>query len=63
MRGKGSGSISLKNKWIKTKWLQSNRDLKPFVPDTKLFDRSALVQMTGRYERVYFKPTTGTGGN
>lgn len=63
MRRKGGRSVSLKNKWIKTKWLMSDRGLKPFVPHTELFDRSSLIDMVSRYERVYFKPTDGTGGN
>lgn len=63
MRRAGSGSFSLKNKWTKTKWLQSDRKLKPFVPDTKPFTRASLVEMLNRYGMVYFKPTTGTGGN
>jgi len=63
MRRRVSGSFSLHNKWTKTKWLLSDRKLKPFVPDTRPFTRPALVRMMRRYKMVYFKPTTGTGGN
>jgi glutathione synthase/RimK-type ligase-like ATP-grasp enzyme len=63
MSRKGSGSYSLKNKWTKTKWMQSEPKLKPYVPDTKPFTKSSLVKMINRYGMVYFKPTTGTGGN
>ncbi|WP_219834826.1 YheC/YheD family protein [Paenibacillus sp. R14(2021)] len=63
MRRTGRGSMSVKSKWTKTKWLLSDRDLKRFVPETKHFTRSALKTMTGRYKTVYFKPTDGTGGN
>ncbi|SFJ67944.1 YheC/D like ATP-grasp [Paenibacillus sp. UNC496MF] len=62
MPGKGGSSISIKNKWTKTKWLMADRRLRPLVPETKRFTRSSLNAMTGRYKMVYFKPTTGTGG-
>lgn len=58
-----SSSISVKSKWTKTKWLLSDKALRRFVPDTKLFNRASLKKMTGRYRMVYFKPTGGTGGN
>jgi hypothetical protein len=60
---KGGGSLALKNKWKKTKWLLSDRALRRFVPETKLFNSSSLADMTKRYKMVYFKPTRGTGGN
>jgi glutathione synthase/RimK-type ligase-like ATP-grasp enzyme len=62
MRRRGRGSRSLKNKWTKTKWLQSDRTLRGFVPETKLFRKTSLIAMTRRYDTVYLKPTTGTGG-
>ncbi|MFC4809657.1 YheC/YheD family protein [Paenibacillus sp. GCM10023250] len=62
MPGKGGSSISIKNKWTKTKWLLADRRLKSFVPKTKPYTRSSLNAMTGRYKMVYFKPTSGTGG-
>lgn len=55
--------MSIKSKWTKTKWLLSDRVLRRFVPETKLFTRSSLNEMTGRYKMLYFKPTNGTGGN
>jgi YheC/D like ATP-grasp len=62
MSGRGS-SMSVKNKWTKTKWLLAERGLRRFVPETKRFSRASLNEMTARYKMVYFKPTTGTGGN
>lgn len=58
-----SSSISVKNKWKKTKWLLSDGALRRFVPETRPFNRSSLIQMIQRYRMVYFKPTGGTGGN
>ncbi|MFC5471272.1 YheC/YheD family protein [Cohnella suwonensis] len=63
MLRKDSGSISVKSKWTKTKWLLSDHVLRRFVPETKLFTRSSLNEMTDRYKMVYFKPTNGTGGS
>lgn len=62
MPRRGSGSLSVKNKWTKTKWLLSDSGLRRFVPETKPFTRNSLNGMTARYKMVYFKPTTGTGG-
>ncbi|MBO9600092.1 MAG: YheC/YheD family protein [Cohnella sp.] len=58
-----SGSISIKSKWKKTQWLLSDRELRRFVPETRVFNRMSLIKMTSRYRMVYFKPTGGTGGN
>lgn len=55
-------SLSVKNKWKKTKWLLRDPKLRPYVPETKPFSRAALDEMTARYGMVYFKPTDGTGG-
>ncbi len=63
MPGRRTGSMSIKNKWTKTKWLLADRELKRFVPETKPFTRTSLLRMTRRYKRVYFKPTGGTGGS
>ncbi|QHT58784.1 YheC/YheD family protein [Paenibacillus lycopersici] len=63
MRRRATGSMSVKSKWTKTKWLRSDRVLRRSVPDTKRFTRSSLEVMTARYKTVYFKPTGGTGGN
>ncbi|RAP74206.1 YheC/YheD family protein [Paenibacillus montanisoli] len=56
-------SISVKDKWKKTKWLLSDRVLRNYVPETKPFTSLSLKRMIGRYKMVYFKPTTGSGGN
>lgn len=63
MRKKGSGSLKVKSKWKKTKWLLADRVLRRFVPETKRFTRSSLNEMTRRYRMVYFKPAIGSGGN
>jgi len=58
-----SSSISVKNKWKKTKWLLSDGALRRYVPETRPFNQASLIQMIQRYRMVYFKPTGGTGGN
>lgn len=55
-------SSSVQSKWTKTQWLESDSWVKTFVPETMLFDKTALEQMLNRHLVVYFKPTNGTGG-
>ncbi|MDQ8736228.1 YheC/YheD family protein [Paenibacillus sp. LHD-38] len=55
-------STSIKSKWVKTKWLLKNANIRKYVPYTLLFNRSNLSIMLSRYSTVYFKPTGGTGG-
>ncbi|XEC92958.1 YheC/YheD family protein [Paenibacillus tarimensis] len=55
-------SYSIKNKWIKTKWLNKDEKLKKFVPKTRLFNKIELIKMVEQYRMFYFKPTSGTGG-
>ncbi|WP_238162704.1 YheC/YheD family protein [Cohnella sp. AR92] len=55
-------SVSIKSKWVKTKWLLGSEALKDHVPPTVPFSRDALKRMLEKYPTVYFKPTGGTGG-
>ncbi len=55
--------MSLKDKWVKTKWLTADPKLRHYVPETRRFTRSALNKMIDRYKMIYFKPADGTGGS
>ncbi|KRF21652.1 YheC/YheD family protein [Paenibacillus sp. Soil787] len=55
-------SLSVKSKWIKTKWLVKHRKLRKFIPRTMLFNSKNLNLMLSAFSTIYFKPTGGTGG-
>lgn len=55
-------STSVKSKWIKTMWLLKNKNLRGYVPHTKLFTGKNLLRMLDTHSTVFFKPTGGTGG-
>lgn len=55
-------SVSVKDKWTKTKWLLKDPHLRKHVPETKKYSKGNLKHFVKRYQTVYFKPTTGTGG-
>jgi hypothetical protein len=42
--------------------LKTNRELRWYVPDTRLSNRSTLKRMLDRYKMLYVKPNNGTGG-
>lgn len=58
----GSDSMSLKDKWVKNKWMMADSKLRRYMPETRQFTRSALDRMIERYKMIYFKPVDGTGG-
>lgn len=55
-------SRTIKSKWVKTKWLRGSGTAASYVPDTRLFKRTNLVDMLKSYATVYCKPTSGSGG-
>lgn len=55
-------SSAFKSKWVKTKWLLGSEAVRSYVPASKLFSRSNLIQMLDRFATVYCKPTSGSGG-
>ncbi|MEK0314785.1 YheC/YheD family protein [Cohnella sp. 56] len=58
----GYRSVSIKSKWVKTKWLLQSANERKYVPHTKLFSHDSLRHMLSRHHTVFFKPTGGTGG-
>lgn len=55
-------STSYKSKWLKTQWLMEDDVVKSYLPKTLLFTRSNLSTMLSRFNTIYFKPTSGSGG-
>lgn len=53
---------TLGSKWIKTKVLLQNNELRSFIPETRLFNRSNLLIMLKKYKMVYVKPIHGSFG-
>ncbi|NOV03854.1 YheC/YheD family protein [Paenibacillus planticolens] len=54
---------SISSKWVKTKALLLNKELRNFVPDTKIYNQANLLTMLNKHKMVYVKPTTGSAGN
>lgn len=52
----------VRSKWAKTAALLADPDLMQYVPVTRLFSRSALMELLGRFGMVYVKPVNGTFG-
>lgn len=52
----------LRSKWLKTKILMDNPSIRPFIPDTRKFNRDNLKTMLSKYGMVYIKPERGTYG-
>lgn len=53
----------LLSKWIKTKVLLGSDGVRPYIPDTRKFNKTTLNSMLHSYNMVYVKPEIGTYGN
>ncbi|WP_337104173.1 YheC/YheD family protein [Paenibacillus sp. YIM B09110] len=53
---------SSKDKWVKTKVLLRNGELRNHIPATKLFGKQSLYGMLRKFGMVYVKPTGGQMG-
>ncbi|NQX71597.1 YheC/YheD family protein [Paenibacillus alba] len=53
---------TLGSKWVKTKILLLNKELRKFVPETKIYNQTNLQQMLNKYKMVYVKPINGSFG-
>ncbi len=56
-------SKSISSKLTKNGWLLKHSRLQSYLPPMKPFNKRNLTAMLNRYSVVYFKPTTGSGGN
>ncbi|MGW8957915.1 YheC/YheD family protein [Paenibacillus sp. NPDC055715] len=59
---KFSQAQTLCSKWHKTKLLLQHRGIKPFIPDTRKYNKANLKSMLEQYGMVYVKPERGTFG-
>lgn len=50
------------SKWKKNKALLQNKDLKPYLPELRMFDRANLLYMLKKHKMVYVKPVNGSMG-
>ncbi|UKS25186.1 YheC/YheD family protein [Paenibacillus sp. HWE-109] len=50
------------SKWVKTKVLLRNKELRKFVPETRIYTQANLHSMLNRYKMVYIKPMNGSFG-
>ncbi|RTE10958.1 YheC/YheD family protein [Paenibacillus whitsoniae] len=55
-------SRTVGSKWVKTKVLLQNKELRKFVPETRIYNQSNLFQMLNKYKMVYVKPINGSFG-
>ena len=53
----------LANKWKKGQVLANNPKLRPYIPETKLFNETNLNDLTEKYPIIFGKPIVGTGGS
>jgi hypothetical protein len=53
---------TLGSKWIKTKVLLQNKQLRSLVPQTVMFNRTSLLTMLNKFKMVYIKPVHGSAG-
>ncbi|MCP3776763.1 hypothetical protein NLX71_26415, partial [Paenibacillus sp. MZ04-78.2] len=49
-------------KYNVSKSLLHNEELRGYVPETRLYSKSVLKTMLDKYNMVYVKPNSGTGG-
>ncbi|UJF35641.1 YheC/YheD family protein [Paenibacillus hexagrammi] len=50
------------SKWVKTKVLLLNKELRKFVPETRVYNQANLLYMLKKHKMVYVKPINGTSG-
>ncbi|TXK76972.1 YheC/YheD family protein [Paenibacillus sp. N3.4] len=53
---------TLGSKWTKTKMLLMNKELKTYVPETRIYNHTNLRTMLNKYKMVYVKPVNGSFG-
>lgn len=50
------------SKWVKTKVLLLNKELRKFVPETRIYSQQNLLAMLNKHKMVYVKPINGSSG-
>lgn len=59
---KTSQAHAIRSKWRKTQVLLRYQDTKPFIPETRKYNKASLMSMLEKYKMVYVKPDLGTFG-
>ena len=54
--------IYWKDKWSKHKVMVESSSLKPYFPDTTIYNSTSLSRYINKYAVVFLKPKAGTGG-
>ncbi|MBB6732715.1 YheC/YheD family protein [Cohnella zeiphila] len=57
-----SARKSVLSKWLKTKAILKDPNVRILVPETRRMNEKSLREMLGRYSMVYIKPESGTYG-
>ncbi|QYK67205.1 YheC/YheD family protein [Paenibacillus sp. S02] len=57
-----SQAQALRSKWHKTQLLLQHGSIKPYVPETRKYNKANLKSMLEKYGMVYVKPERGTFG-
>jgi hypothetical protein len=65
-RGEGEVNTSraqaVRSKWRKTQLLLRHQGIRPFIPETRKYNKVSLMSMLEKYKMVYVKPDLGTFG-
>lgn len=68
MKERGEGEMktsrahAIRSKWRKTQVLLRHQGIKPFIPETRKYNKVSLTSMLEKYKMVYVKPDSGTFG-
>lgn len=54
--------VHVRNKLRKARWMRSDGNIRPFLPDTVRMNQSSLLSMLKRHRMVYIKPVSGAKG-
>ncbi|WP_235549190.1 YheC/YheD family protein [Paenibacillus sp. Root444D2] len=54
---------TVSSKWVKTKVLLLNKELRKFVPETRIYSQKNLLEMLNKHKMVYVKPLNGSSGH
>lgn len=53
---------TISHKWERYLTLLKDPEIKEYLPETKIYNKSSLSEMLNRYPSVFIKPIIGTGG-
>ncbi len=50
------------SKWEVYEWINEDRHLSPYIPETKIFSKENLLDLAQKYETIFIKPIHGSQG-